>query len=271
MTNKQHFTAISAAAPWGERLALAEDGTLYASSGEKWTPMNWNACYQGFYSTCHFTAIACALDAWYAAGVGTDGTPHLFYSIGGGVWHKRELVMLHPTLGQVVAKGRILSILTDDKRKELYLICHNGELVILPDCHKCTRIRQISAGEVTGATLEDRQIALTLSTGDSLIIALDETSPLRASLSYMRTKQCEGSVLVDLRSAEEQQLDGLPGSIYLPVSEMVDWLHSQDKNALIFFICHRGTHADFATAMARSIGYYRSYSLGGMAPGTYID
>jgi hypothetical protein len=122
----------------------------------------------GAYPDCEWTALERLPNGWWAAGMGTGG-PCLYHSLMGKVWEPVGLVMPGGAAGHARrVSGRIVSILYEERRALPYLICDNGEIVILPDCPKCLRIIRADseAGlEVTGGRFENGELILRLRGG----------------------------------------------------------------------------------------------------------
>ncbi|MDR1642154.1 MAG: rhodanese-like domain-containing protein [Clostridiales bacterium] len=249
--------------PSGRRLALDPSGALHFSSGEDWTLYDFNAIYKGFEPHCFFTAIACHSGLIYIAGVDDTGLPHIFASLSGQSWERLNLAMQLPGGRSIRASGRIIRILHDPSRDQLFLVCQNGELVTLPDCPKCVKIRQAVSGVVADAWIEGEDIVIRLDDGTEKKISIDDAAQLRVSLSYASQKLLpDGGLIADLRP--EASLPEMAGSVWVPFESLNDWLAAQDKNAPLIFVCERGTRSDYAAKLAHKMGFGKAFSLGGM-------
>ncbi len=211
------FLTICSDAAGQIHLALAEDGTLWKAeevsgqnpasyvatekrsetdSGadeaegagiiEHWTPVDFNGMYAGYYPSCHFTALVATKVDFAAAGTGADGLPYVFRSLRGGVWDQVALIGKTPMDGMVQARGRVNAMLFEPVTAQIFLLCDNGELVTLPDCPKCVRIRKVAdqaivSGRIFGETLE-----LTLLDGTILKVGISDIVQYRVSYSYAR-------------------------------------------------------------------------------------
>jgi rhodanese-related sulfurtransferase len=82
-----------------------------------------------------------------------------------------------------------------------------------------------------------------------------------------------GSVLVDLRSYDERERDGvIPGSVHVPRS-VLEWrvdassgfsnAHLVDPALELILVCHEGYSSSFAAATLRTLGFWRAADLAG--------
>lgn len=199
------FLTICSDAAGRVRLALAADGTLWksfdgGSQGGKdqnagkdengafahWDPVDFNGLYAGYYTPCHFTALVGTNVDFAAAGTGADGLPYVFRSLRGGVWDQVALIGKTPMDGMVQARGRVNAMLFEPATEQIFLLCDSGELVTLPDCPKCVRIRKVAdqaivSGRIFGETLE-----LSLLDGMVLKVGISDVVQYRISYSYAR-------------------------------------------------------------------------------------
>jgi rhodanese-related sulfurtransferase len=220
--------------------------------------------YKNYYPSCVFTALENYNGVFYLAALDQNARPHLFTSLLGGVWEQVGLIAEDPLSGQTRAEGKILRILHDPKRRLVFLICANGQLVTLPDCPQCVRIRQVVDGEVEDGKIEGDGIRLSLAEGGTKTIPLEDAAQYRASLSFVKEKILPRGLLADLRSPEEFAADRLPQSVNIPMGRLSSWLAPRDKDAPLAFVCRTGVLADTAVLLARSLGFTRVYSLGGI-------
>ncbi|MDR1532327.1 MAG: rhodanese-like domain-containing protein [Clostridiales bacterium] len=237
---------------------------MFANRGGVWEPYDFNCFYKGYYPSCAFTAVAYGGGAFYLAGGDDKGNIRLFSSAQGGVWEPRSIIARSPITGPTMPSGKVIRILADEGRRQIYLICDSGQLVTLPDCPKCAAIRQICGTAVTGAALQNGDILITKADGGKILIPADEAAQYRISLTYLKESLGSSAVIVDLRDESEYRKDGLPGSINLRSGALEHWLSGQDKQRPIVFVCRVGLQADLAVNAARRKGFYQAYSLGGM-------
>jgi phage shock protein E len=250
--------------PGGERhFAVSREGLLYSRRGEEWELFDFNRLYKDHYPSCVFTALENYGGVFYLAALDSGGLPHLFSSLMGGVWEKLNLTMRGPLSGEVRTTGRILRILQDPGSRQLFLVCANGQLVTLPDCPQCVRVQQAADAEVRDGKIEGNLIRLFLADGSEKIAALE--AQYRVSLSFVNENILPHGILVDLRSPGEFTADHLHRSVNVPMDRLSSWLGSRDKNIPLVFLCRTGVLADTAVLLARSLGFVRAYSLGGMA------
>jgi rhodanese-related sulfurtransferase len=253
----------------GRRLALDQNGGLLFSRGGSWEPYDFNTLHKGYEPSCFFTAIAYASGLIYIAGVDESGLPHIFASLSGEAWERLNLAMLIPGGGSIRASGRIARILHDPSGNQLFLACQNGQLVTLPDCPKCVKVRQAVYGEVTDARIDKEDIVLILADGSEKRVPIDDAAQLRVSLSYVREKLLpNGGLLVDLRP---EGAPPFPDSVCAPFESLADWLELQDKSRPLVFVCERGARSGYAARLARKNGFGKAYSLGGIKDPNMAD
>ncbi|MCD7884311.1 MAG: rhodanese-like domain-containing protein [Lachnospiraceae bacterium] len=237
-------------------IALDEQGSLWISTGSlaekpKWRQILFNENYKGYYPSCDFTAICATGKDFVVAAMGEDGLPYVFRSMMGGVWESVNLMCGNLVMGYQRARGKILEILYETLTRQLFMLCENGELLVLPDCPKCARIRKVSEEKITGGYFSDDRdkIILMAETGKNMEVSWEEVSQLRISSDFAEQKRREGAVLADLREINMDNLE--------------EWLSTQKKDRCILFLCDYGVRSDQAAKYARRKGYYQAYSLGG--------
>lgn len=265
------------------KIALDKDGNLWKSNAE-WQPIAFNENYQGYYPFCTFTAIAATDVDFVVAGMGEDGLPYVYRSVMGGVWESANLLAGSPLNGFVRATGKVNRIVYDDTSRQIFLLCANGELVTMPDCPKCVRVRKVTdcalvdgkiQTELNGLLPEQstsgKQLVLINERGEKIILNQYEMIQVRASLSYVREQLKKGGFLVDLRRKEgtkirpQDILGGIRKEQILRIEseELEEWLFEQPKELFLAFLCEYGTQADEAAHYARRHQFSRAYSLGG--------
>lgn len=224
------------------RLALDRDGNLWKAqvkSGEvpDWQPVLFNENYAGYYPACMFTSIAATDVDFVAAGNGEDGLPYVYRSLMGGVWESANLMAGSALNGFVRASGKINQMLYDHQTRQIFLLCDNGELVTMPDCPKCVRVRKVTdcalvAGRVegegsveekgcageegrvdegrteekgrTGMEGHESRLVLTNLRGEEIVLNAYEMTQVRASYSYVKEQLKKGGWLVDLRKKRQE-------------------------------------------------------------------
>ena len=262
------------------KIALDKEGNLWKSNAE-WQPIAFNENYQGYYPFCTFTAIAATDVDFVAAGVGEDGLPYVYRSVMGGVWESANLLAGSPLNGFVRASGKVNRIVYDGTSRQIFLLCANGELVTMPDCPKCVRVRKVTdcalvdgqiQTEINGLLPEQstsgQRLVLINERGEKIILNQYEMTQVRASLSYVREQLKKGGFLVDLRKKEGAETDFLGGIrkeqvLHIESEELEEWLSVQPRELFVAFLCEYGTQADEAAHYARRHQFSRAYSLGG--------
>lgn len=82
----------------------------------------------------------------------------------------------------------------------------------------------------------------------------------------LRCKDTDGAVLLDVRTPEEYRGGHIPGSINLPVEQIMSAPEIlKDKNAPIFSYCLRGPRSERAVTALRQMGYTNVTNIGGIA------
>lgn len=270
MMDKQNLVDICGPLDGGTRLARTKDGMLCSQQEGKWQFFDFNREYAGYYPSCTFTALAYTGDLFYLAGLDDTGTPYVFSSLLGRVWESRNLTAKHPLHGEVRASGRVVQILYEEEQRQVFLLCDNGQLIVLPDCPKCVRIMKIRQG-VIGGYLKDREIVASYADGTHERVSVETSAQYRASISYMRQQLAQGGILVDVRAAEVYTADPIPSSINVPLEDLDSWLRDQDKTQAIFFVCQIGVKSDLAVKYARRNGFSRAYSVGGLNTFAHVE
>lgn len=262
------------------KIALDKEGNLWKSNAE-WQPIAFNENYQGYYPFCTFTAIAATDVDFVAAGMGEDGLPYVYRSVMGGVWESANLLAGSPLNGFVRASGKVNRIVYDGTSRQIFLLCANGELVTMPDCPRCVRVRKVTdcalvdgqiQTEINGLLPEQstsgQRLVLINERGEKIILNQYEMTQVRASLSYVREQLKKGGFLVDLRKKEGAETDFLGGIrkeqvLHIESEELEEWLSVQPRELFVAFLCEYGTQADEAAHYARRHQFSRAYSLGG--------
>lgn len=251
-------------------------------------PFDFNAVYQGYYEECKFTAFAYILGAFRLAGTDKEGAVHFFSSCEGSVWEEAPLIMNTPYGISSRPKAPVIKILGEERENQLYLVCEDGEIVILPDCPKCIHIRKypISEGErvtsadfICGRISDNKEgqygyIRLRLSSGAEIRIDPDELRQYRVAVSFAKMLISKGASVIDVRDeadyAWEESL-GLPGMQNIPLDDLSGYLDKIRRDQILLFICRTGRKADQAAEYARKKGFYRAYSIGGTEKWAHLE
>lgn len=258
-------------------LGLTAEGKLMLSGQDgHWEDVDFCKNYAGYYSECRFTAIACGNGTFYAAGVDMAGRPHLFTSLMGSVWSETKLIDIQ---GQRQAEGKVVCILYDKTDDQIYLLCENGDLITVPDCMRCIRIRQVTDKQVIGGSMEGRDISVWCRDGSRVKIPMSAARQYRASAEYIAEQFGKArGYLVDFRHsqtgvAETALKESLPGALRESVlsgegeyagmdyAGFREWLGSIPQLTVLAFICESGVLAEEAALYARRLGWRRAYAL----------
>ncbi len=232
--------------------------------------VEFNRNYAGYYPKCDFTAIADGDGMIFLAGNDSEGRPHLFSTLGGGVWEKRNLTA-KTAYGMVhEPKGRVVCILWYEKDRQIFLFTDTGQFIVLPDCPKCVKITELGIG-IQEARIEGNTMYILFENGTEKSCFLDSVSQYRVARTMSDKLMEEGAYVVDLRRAEEYAVSHIRGSENISLDHLDSWLMKKKKADKILFICEVGTQADEAVRYARSQGFSYAYSMGGYEPLTHIE
>ena len=78
---------------------------------------------------------------------------------------------------------------------------------------------------------------------------------------------CPGSVLLDVRTEEEYDIEHAAGAVLLPLDEIDDMDVMDilpDPSAPVLLYCRTGRRASLAALKLSDLGYTRLYNLGGL-------
>lgn len=267
-----------------------EDANCRSDSAKSvdWQPVSFNENYAGYYPACTFTAIAATDVDFVAVGNGEDGLPYVYRSLMGGVWESANLMVGSTLNGFVRASGKINQMLYDHQTRQIFLLCDNGELVTMPDCPKCVRVRKVTDCALVAGRVEDEsgawnvsragrsgnvrygasgpRLLLVNARSEEIILNAYEMTQVRASFTYVKEQLEQGGWLIDLRGKKRAGMSaGISPEqvLYMCMDEVVEWLEEQPEETFLAFLCEYGTQADEAAHYARRRHFPRAYSLGG--------
>ena len=273
---------------------VLEDGILYRNDGSGCrTVFDFNSEYQDYYKPCLFTALSSEGGQFLLAGVDEEGQPHLFLSLMGSVWEERPLLSQNPLTMYRALHGEIFRILYEEENNQYYLICRNGEMAVMPDCPKCMRIFPSAGGpssdgdKAPGVTPEledavltpDSAILLTWKNGGQQRLPLESLRQFRVSVSFAARLLQQGAQLIDVREQsnhENEQTSGPVSSLYktavsIPLSELDEYLKTQNSGICMIFLCRTGRLADEAAEYARAHGFHKAFSIGGTEGWAHVE
>lgn len=79
-------------------------------------------------------------------------------------------------------------------------------------------------------------------------------------------KRTEGAVLVDVRTASEYKAGHIPGSINVPLDQILGITqYVEDKSTPLFLYCRSGNRSGKAAGYVRSLGYTSITNIGGIS------
>lgn len=87
-------------------------------------------------------------------------------------------------------------------------------------------------------------------------------NPLEISLNQINKNQKNGSIIVDVRTAKEFDINHATGAINIPVEDIKKGkLPTDNKEKIIYVYCRTGKRASDAKAFLASIGYTKVVNL----------
>lgn len=100
---------------------------------------------------------------------------------------------------------------------------------------------------------------------------VSEYKKIKPSEAKAKLEQDKKIVLLDVRTQSEYQQGHIPGSILLPVNELVKKIESvvADKNREIIVYCRSGNRSKTASKKLIKMGYKKVYDLGGIIDWPY--
>lgn len=239
------------------------EANLYFAADKEEMAASFQEKYKGYYPECEFTCIIASKNGFIAAAQGTDGYPYAYRSIMGNVWEPVSLTGKSPDGTYKRAESRIVALLWHDRKKQVYFICENGELLTLPDCPDCAKIQKISHEKISGARWKDEKknyIILVNALGKERMVDTDQMSQFQITLSY--AKQNGGSGCWVWLGGEDNRLraEGCNGTLFhMKFEQLSEWLSGVSKDTWICFACENGTKSELAAYIARKKGYVNSY------------
>ena len=108
-------------------------------TGSRWTVLDFNAQYAGYYPSIDFRAVAAGGGSVMVAGVRPDGTPAAFTSSRGTVWSERILDYTESGQPQVFSAVP-MDLSYDAMQDRFYLLGDGGSQLALPGCSHCNSL-----------------------------------------------------------------------------------------------------------------------------------
>ena len=118
--------------------------------------------------------------------------------------------------------------------------------------------------EVSGAKIENGYIEIYFADGEKRSVSVKMAAQYRVSETFAMEMVKNGAVIVDLRTRAEFSIKHMQGAVNVEYSGAEEWLKKQPKDGAYIFICRTGVQSDEMAFFARSEGFERSFSLGGM-------
>ncbi|MDR0977313.1 MAG: hypothetical protein LBL78_06135 [Prevotellaceae bacterium] len=142
---------------------------VHTTDGTRWTTLDFNATYRGYYPPCTFTDVCATRQRTAVAGTTRDGKPVVYFSEQGTVWYEREL-----TYPDEVAAATLLAsrpnVLTYDFLRDIFILgCDDGRVMYLPSCSHCNECYLLpGAPRVTGIAVNRGRVMIVGTDGFSL-------------------------------------------------------------------------------------------------------
>lgn len=255
---------VGAAQGRGRLLILTAGGSLFSSrDGEKWEHREFHRDYAGYYPACTFTALAFAGGTFFAAAVDGRGRPLLFESLYGGVWKQRPLEDMLSGTARIALRTRINGLCCEETSGQVFLLCDEGELAVMPGCPKCMRLSRPAEENLRAGLARDGRLYLVGDAFTTLTLDFDRVRQLRVGAEYAKTLLEDGALLVDLRGEREFAALSIPGSVNIPM-ERLEELAKIPRDRTLVFTCASGMLSPGACEKALEMGFVRVHDLGGI-------
>lgn len=136
---------ISLDADAGRIYALTDSSEIaFSSDGRRWTVIDFNEAYNGFYPKTRLVALAVGQGSVAVAGVTEDGRPALYTSSRGTVWSPRE--MDYRSDGKMlIYDRRPTGLCYDPLGDQFIMLCEGGWIFYVPACSHCNHPEAIEA------------------------------------------------------------------------------------------------------------------------------
>lgn len=108
----------------------------FSEDGIKWTVIDFNECYRGFYPEIKLIAVAAGQGSVAVTGVTEDGRPAMFTSSRGAVWSPRDMDYRKDGTMQLYV-GRPTGLCYDPLGDQFIMLCEGGEMFYVPACSHC--------------------------------------------------------------------------------------------------------------------------------------
>lgn len=146
---KGNIVSVSARA--SDCYGVTDEGeVIHTKNGKDWEITDLNKVYSGYYKPSSFIKVLVTDNRVAITGVHDDGSPVVLYSSLGKVWTQRTL---NYTDDQGIARiltGKPNDIYYDAAGDQFFIICSNGEMMVLPSCTQCNKLAEISGDNLTG-------------------------------------------------------------------------------------------------------------------------
>lgn len=239
---------------------------LVTTDGLRWTVLDYNAYYG---QSLYFQGIEEIDGTFWAYGVREDGTSEIIMSLEGGVWSRRDLIVIEQSREIDLSGTEIVGLCSDGEQTIAALA--DGQALTMPSCAECNKRSKVSENSLGAVAYNNGTL---LFAGDDFEYCLKSMESIRqerirAQAAY--EKQQAGAWIIDVRSAEEFTQKHIAGSLHMDVDQISEQLPvvCPDKTREIIFYCASGVRSQRALETARSLGYQYVYNLGGIADWPY--
>ena len=123
---------------------------IETSDAINWDIFDYNKEYAGYNKPCSFKEVLITRNRIAIIGQHEDGSPVVLFSSLGSVWTERSVNYTdeHGMIKWVTNHPN--DICYDAARDQFFLVCNNGEVLILPSCTKCNKSFIINQNNLNG-------------------------------------------------------------------------------------------------------------------------
>lgn len=112
---------------------------IKTSDAINWDIFDYNEEYAGYNKPCSFKEVLITLNRIAIIGQHEDGSPVVLFSSLGNVWTERSVNYIDEHGMMQVVTNQPNDICYDAAGDQFFLVCNNGEVLILPSCTKCNK------------------------------------------------------------------------------------------------------------------------------------
>lgn len=140
---------------------VTDEGEIIKSdNGINWDIFDFNSVYSDYYGTCSFIKVLATENKIAVTGINGDGSPVLFFSHLGGVWTERHLSYTDDKGATGFLTGAPNDIFFDKPGDQFFLICNEGQMMLLPSCTQCNELKVVTAVDLRGIAGNENTILI---------------------------------------------------------------------------------------------------------------